>query len=140
MTSIHHPQKHPRPLLRAAISAEILDLQAQRRATHDPFLRITIDARIKRLLALLQTVATAALLSIAVLPSPSNAQSRAPCSAYMDSRTCLRAIQNSTNLCMGRLHKAHPSPEETLACVRSAMTATGATFELEIEKPDGGRE
>jgi hypothetical protein len=137
MTSVVSDQPKNHPLLRAAIAEEILELQGQRRASHDPFLRVTIDARIKRLLALLQTVATAAL-AILVLPLPAHAHD--PCGPYMDSKGCIRAIQNSTNLCMARLHKAEPTPEETLVCVRSAMTATGATFELEIEKPDGGRE
>lgn len=134
MTTISHFPKHPRPLLRAAIASEILELQAQRRATHDPFLRVTIDARIKRLIALLQKVATAVMLSILIAPWPASA--RDDCGAYMESRTCIRAIQASTNLCVERLHKAAPTSNEVLTCVRSAMTEAGATFRLEIESPE----
>jgi hypothetical protein len=135
MTAIsNHPPKHPRPLLRAAISAEILELQAQRRASHDRFLRLTLDARIRRLLALLQRVATAAMLAVLVMPW--SASARDPCSAYMDANGCLRAIQSSTNLCVEHLYKAEPTPEDVLGCVRSAMTAAGATFQLEIEKSE----
>ena len=128
----HHPPETPHPLLRAAIAEEILALQGQRRATHDPFMRVTIDAKIKRLLSLLQRVATAAMLAIMVMPWPASPQSLpyiAPpstvCMAYHDAAKCVVAIRDLARHCEVTKYAGLDRNEKIARCLTDALDETG---------------
>jgi hypothetical protein len=129
-----HPKIHRHPRLTAAIAGEIMELQQARAATHDKFARRAIDAKIKRLFALMQKVATAALLAILIMPPPVAAQARGACSAYMSADTCLRAISRETRFCLTAIRPPSRDPAygdteasgiEVLQCLNAAVSKTG---------------